>query len=288
VALTCVRCGAQNPDGNAFCESCGAPLAAPGGVQTAVLTGPPPGMAPPPFSSPGYQSPYYAPSGVAAPVPVHRTPRMLIIAAVVAVSLILGGVGTVLALVANHEGNPAGGSAIGDIPSPSPDVSPSAVASATPTPTLGSTTESNDGFSVPVPQGWSVAAKDSETIVLADPNGQGSVSIGSGPSVPTQTAQDNKNTVDGYFKSKYPDSRPCPSTSAQNTVFSGASGISWTVCFTLTSGSNTAPAAASLFAGANKSGSVYYVVMVLTRQDNLQSYLNVTKPVLQGVHWKLS
>jgi len=285
MALTCVRCGAQNPDGNAYCQSCGAPLAAPSGVQTAVLTGPPPGMAPPPFSSAGYQSPYYAPSGVTAPV--HRTPWMLIIAAVVAVVVILGGVGTVFSLVANHGSN-AAGSGIGDIPSPSPEASPSPVASPTPPPTLGATTESNDGFSVPVPQGWSVAEKDTETIVLTDPNGQGSVSIGSGSSVPAQTAQDNKNTVDGYFKSKYPDSRPCAGTSAQNTVFNSASGISWTVCFTLTSGSNSAPAAASLFAGANKSGSVYYVVMVLTRQDNLQSYLNVTKPVLQGVHWKLS
>ena len=48
------------------------------------------------------------------------------------------------------------------------------------------------------------------------------------------------------------------------------------------------PAAASLFAGANGSGSVYYIVMVLTPQDNLQSYLTAAKPVLQGVQWKLS
>jgi hypothetical protein len=60
------------------------------------------------------------------------------------------------------------------------------------------------------------------------------------------------------------------------------------VCFTLTDGTHSIPAAASLFAGANASGNVYYVVMVLTRQDNLQNYLNVAKPVLQGVHWKLS
>ena len=77
-------------------------------------------------------------------------------------------------------------------------------------------------------------------------------------------------------------------TSTTNTTFNGAKGISWTMCFTLTSGSHSVPAAASIFAGANASGSVYYVVMVLTRQDNLQAYLNVTKPVLQGVHWKLS
>lgn len=285
--VACARCGAQNPDGNVYCQSCGTPLAAPGQgpAQTAVLAGPPPGMAPPTFGAGGYQSPYYAPTGVTAPV--HRTPWMLIIAAVVAVVVILGGVGTVFAVLANRGGNPAS-TGIGDVPSPSPEASPSAVASPTPTPALGATTESNDGFTVPVPQGWAVAAKDTETIVLTDPNGQGSVSIGSGPSVPAQTAEDNKTTVDGYFKGKYPDARACPGTSAQNTVFNGASGISWTVCFTLTSGSNSAPAAASLFAGANKSGSVYYIVMILTRQDNLQNYLNATKPVLQGVHWKLS
>ena len=60
------------------------------------------------------------------------------------------------------------------------------------------------------------------------------------------------------------------------------------MCFTITQGANSVPAAASIFAGANASGSVYYVVMELTRQDNLQTYQNESKSVLQGVHWKLS
>ena len=139
-----------------------------------------------------------------------------------------------------------------------------------------------------MPAGWTVESKDAETMVLSDPNGDGSVSVASGPSIPTQTAQDNKKTVDDYFKSKYPDSRNCPNTSPKNTVLNGAGGISWTTCFTLTSGASATPAAASLFAGANSSGTVYYVVMVLTRQENLQSYLNTAKPLLQSVQWKLT
>jgi hypothetical protein len=246
-------------------------------------------MAPPTFGpGAGYQSPYYAPTGAVAPV--HRTPWMLIIAGVVALVVLMAGLGTAFAVLANRgSSNNTSFTSVGDLPSPSPLGTPSPVASPTPTPTtLGATTESNDGLSVPVPQGWSVSSKDNESIVLSDPSGQGSVSLGSGQSLPVQTAQDNKNTVDGFFKSKYPDSRPCPNTSAQNTVFNGAGGISWTVCFTLTSGSSAVPAAASLFAGANKSGSVYYMVMVLTRQDSLQSYLDAAKPVLQGVKWKLT
>lgn len=297
MALTCARCGAQNPDGNLFCQNCGTPLTAAAAAGAAAppaptapfapgqLAGPPPGMAPPTFGPGGYQSPYYAPS--AATVPVHRTPWMLIIAAVVALIILATGLGTALVVFANHNGT-ASNSGVGDVPSPTPATSPSPVASPTSTPTYGNTTESNAGLSVPVPSGWTVASKDNESIVLADPNGDGSISLASGPSVPSQTAADNKKTIDDFLKSKYPDVRACPNTSTRNTVFNGASGISWTACFTLTSGSTAIPAAASLFAGANSSGSVYYVVMVLTRQDNLANYLNLAKPVLQGVQWKLS
>ena len=240
-------------------------------------------MGPPVFSSSGYQSPYYAPTG--AVVQVHRTPWMMIIAAVVALLVLLAGGGTALAVLGNRASNTSGTGLGTDLPSPTPGVTPSPVASPT---TLGATTESNDGLTVPVPMGWSVASKDTESVVLSDPNGDGSVTVASGPSSPTQTAQDNKTTIDGYFKSKYPDTRACPGSTPTSGSFNGAKGISWTLCFTLTSGSHSISAAASLFAGANTSGSVYYIVMVLTRQDNLQNYLNVAKPVLQGVHWKLS
>src|SRR5256885_16898145 len=79
MALTCARCGAQNPDGNAFCQACGTPLAM-AAATPAAPPGPPPGppvgMAPPAFSAGGYQSPYYSPAG--APGPLHPAPLMLI------------------------------------------------------------------------------------------------------------------------------------------------------------------------------------------------------------------
>jgi hypothetical protein len=291
VALQCARCGAQNPDGNLYCQSCGTPLTtsavqAPPAPAPSGLAGPPAGMAPPSYGPSGYQSPYYYPQGPIAPV--HRAPWMLIIAGVVALVVLMAGFGTAFAVLASRGGNTGSGTTVGDVPSPTPAITPSPIASPTSAPGGNGTTASNGGLTVPVPAGWAVAAQDNESIVLSDGGGEGSVSLGSGPSVPAQTAQDNKATVDSYFKTKYPDVRNCPNTAVTSTTFNGAAGISWTLCFTLTSGSSAIPAAASLFAGANKSGSVYYAVMVLTRQENLANYLTVAKPVLQGVVWKLS
>ena len=282
MARACPRCGAQNPDENAYCQACGTPLAAPVAVTTGAYAGPPPGIAPPP-PSPGYQSPYYAPSG--APVPVHRAPWMLIIAGVLAATVLMAAVGTALALLGNR-GTQTSNSGIADIPSPTPGLTPSPVASATTTAQTG--LQSNDGFTLNVPGGWSVDSKDNETMVLTDPSGEGSVTVSSGPSLPTQTAQNNKDTVDSSLKSKYPDTRECPSTSPASSTLNGVPGISWTLCFTLTSGANSVPAAASVFAGANSGGSVYYLVMVLTTQSNLNAYVGAAKPVISSVHWKLS
>ena len=236
----------------------------------------------------GYQSPYYMPTG---PVPpVHRTPWVLIIAAIVALVVLMAGCGTALAIIGNRSSNGTNGSPLSspELSSPRPVGTPTPVGSPTATPKSGASTESNDGVTMPVPAGWSVANKDSEAIVLTDPNSEGSVTAASGPSSPTQTAQDNKSTIDSYFKQNYPDTRTCPGTTATNGTFNGAHGVSWTLCFTLTAGGHSVPAAASLFAGANTSGSVYYIVMVVTRQDNLKAYVAEAKPVLQGIRWKLS
>src|SRR5207248_1023659 len=151
--------------------------------------------------------------GCAARLQRRRLPEPLLLAGVVALVVLMAGFGTAFAVLANRGGsNPSGG--VGSLPSPSPASSASPVASPTAAPTYGATTASNDGLSVPVPQGWAVANKDSETIVLSDPNGEGSVSLGSGPSSPAQTAQENKATIDNYLKSTYPDARACPSTAA--------------------------------------------------------------------------
>jgi len=243
-------------------------------------------MAPPVQTGPGsYITPYYAPTGAA--VPVHRTPWMLIIAGVLALVILMAGCGTALAVFASRNSGGTTGGGIADLPSPTPATSPSPVASPTTAPT-GPQVESNDGLSVTLPLGWTVADKDGETIVLFDPNTEGEVTVASGASRPTQTAQDNKNSIDSQLKAKYPDTRACSNTKTTSGKFNGVQGISWTLCFTITDGAHSVQAAASMFAGANASGSVYYVAFVLTRQDNLNAYLVIAKPVLASVHWKLS
>jgi zinc ribbon protein len=302
MAMTCARCGAQNPDGNMYCQVCGTPLtaqsrvatavapAAPPGPPPGVIQGPPPNMAPPTPGPGGYQSPYYAPTGPVAPV--HRTPWMLIIAAVVALIVLMAGCGTAIAVLGSRAANTnTSGTSISDLPSPSPAVTPSPIVSPISTPSTnpsGVASDSNDGVTMTVPAGWSVASKDSEAIVLTDPNGEGSVTAASGMSSPAQTAQNNKDTMDAYFKSNYPDTRLCPGSSVVSSTFNGARGVSWSLCFTLTSGGHAVPAAASLFAGANTSGGVFYIVMVITRQENLKAYVTAARPVLSGIKWKLS
>src|SRR2546430_3089347 len=132
MALTCARGGAQTPDGNLYCQTCGTPLTAAGGVATAASPGPPPGAyagppagIPPPVAAPGgYQSPYYTPQGVAAPV--HRTPWMLIIAAVLALTVLMAGLGTALAVIrSRHSSEPGGSGRRSHLARPSPPGWPS-------------------------------------------------------------------------------------------------------------------------------------------------------------------
>lgn len=297
MAAMCARCGAPNPDGNLYCQNCGNALAAPipAGAAVAVgaptaIPGPPPGP-PPGFPAPmiapgGYQSPYYTPTGPVAPV--QRAPLTLIVAGIAALVLVMAGAGTALALLGTHRNSPAPSSTSSGLgsalSSPSPGVTPSPVASPVST---ASKTESNSGLSVTLPAGWTVVNSNDETLVLSDPDGGGSVLLASGASSPAQTALENKSQIDDYFKSNYPDSTSCPNTTTANTTFNGASGVSWVLCFTVTSGGHSVAGTASLFAGANSSGSVYYLVMVVTAQGNLGNYLNVAKPVLQSVQWKL-
>src|SRR5438270_237564 len=121
MAVACARCGAQNPDGNAFCQACGSPLAA-GAPQPAPpapsappagpppgppagVAGPPAGMPPPVFAGPSaYASPYFTPQPAMAPI--HRTPGTLIIAGVVAVVVLIAGCGTAVAVLARRRTEP--------------------------------------------------------------------------------------------------------------------------------------------------------------------------------------
>ena len=284
MAVTCARCGTQNPDGNQFCQACGTPLAvaaappAPG----AVLPGPPPGPPPP---QAGYQSPYYAPSAVGPQPPVHRTPWILIISAIVVLVVLMAGCGTAIAVFSNRASGQ--GNSPGLLPSPSPAGTPSPVASPSPVSTKGGTA-SNKGETFILPTGWTVQSQDDETILITNPNGDGSVTVGSGASSLAQTAQQNKDTIDKFFLGKYPDTKTCAGTKTTTGTLNGAAGIFWELCFTLSSGGQSVQAEAPLFAGANSSGSVYYIVLLLTSQANVQTFINDATPILQSIKWKLT
>lgn len=298
MAVTCARCGTQNPDGNQFCQACGTPLAMasaapaaaiPQGVPQAV---PPQGPPPPGV----YQSPYYQPSAVGPQPPVHRTPWVLIISAIVVLVLLMAGCGTAIAVLSNR-GTTTNGNSTGILPSPSPAGQPSPTGNPTanptpssnPTPTTGSgNTIANKGETVVLPPGWTVTSKDDATISVTNPNGNGAVNIGSGASSPAQSAQQNKDEIDAFFKGKYPDAKNCSGSKTTNGSFNGAQGIFWTLCFTLSSGGQSIQAVAPLFAGANADGSVYYIVLLLTPQSNLKDFLPEATPLLQSIQWKLT
>ena len=284
MAVTCARCGTQNPDGNQFCQACGTPLAvavappATGAVLPAPLPAPPPAQA-------GYQSPYYAPSAVGPQPPVHRTPWMLIISAIVVLVVLMAGCGTAIAVFGNRTSGHASSSGL--LPSPSPAGTPSPVASPSPVSTSGGTA-SNKGESFTLPAGWTVQNQDDETILITNSNGDGSVTIASGASSPAQTALQNKDTIDKFFQGKYPDAKTCAGTKTTTGTLNGAAGFFWEMCFTLSSGGQSVQAEAPLFAGANSDGSVYYLVLLLTSQANVETFIKDATPILQSIKWKLA
>jgi hypothetical protein len=316
MAMTCARCGAQNPDGNQFCQACGTPLtqaaAAAPSVQPSApppapswLASPPPapppaappvGWAPPPAPPPAappvgwapppapvaYASPYYAPAGALPQAPVHRTPWVLIVSAVVVLILVAAGFGTAFTLLGN-KANFSGGIP-GDLPSPSPAGSPSPVGS--PTAPQGPTA-TNDVVTIPVPSGWTVSSKDSQSITLADPNGLGYVSVASGSQSPKMTAQQQKAGVDAGLKSKYPDTAPCGNSRTTTGSLGGVSGIFWQLCYTIVSGGRSLPAEASMFVGTNADGSVWYGVILITAQTYMTNLTEESAPILKGIVWKL-
>ena len=303
MAMVCARCGTANPDGNRFCQSCGAELAAAppvaavpvGSVAASPFTQPPPAYTPPPAAPPAvpplapppyYQSPYYAPGAGAMQPAVHRTPWVMIVAVVVALVLVMAGVGAVLAVGLSHSSGQA--TTLSELSSPSPAVTPSAhptsVPSALPTPS-GPDRESNAGVTVTVPDGWAVAASDNESITLTGPNSDGSITIASGSSTPPQTAQQNVATVDAFFKQQYPDTKACNKTTTGS--LNGVAGISWELCFTITGGGQSASAAALLFVGANSDGSIYYAMYMLSLASNIQNFAKEAAPVIKGITWNL-
>ena len=281
MALTCSRCGTQNPDGNRFCTSCGTPLAPAPPQQVATAVAPPPPL-------PGYQSPYYAPPPGAGGPAVHRTPWLVIISIVVATVLVLSGVGTVLALTLGHKNAPA--ASFSSLASPSPVSSPTA-GEPSPSPSQqpsGGSSASNSGETVAVPDGWQVMNKDDNSITLQSPNGDGAITIASGPQSPPASAQQLKDQIDKQLTAKYADAAACPGSGTDNGPIAGVNGIFWTECYTLTTGGQSVAVGEPLWVGANASGSVAYVVVLETTQDNLDTFIKECVPILQsGITWKL-
>jgi hypothetical protein len=298
MALTCARCGTQNPDGNSFCQACGSPLAAvaprpvgPPPVGPPPVgpppVGPPPGapgviMGPPPdLPPPTYQSPYYAPAAGGYQAPVHRTPWVLIVGAVFGLIVIMAGCGTAYALL-NARNNQVSSDVL---PSPSPAGTPSPIQTSSPT-AGGAGTASTSAETVTVPSGWAASNSD-PTITVTNPAGDGSVVISSGADNPPQTAQQIKDELTKQLTTKFPDTRTCSGTSTTNGSIGGVSGIWFQLCFTATSGGQSFPGEFSLWAGANSSGSIGYGVILFTLQSRMSAFTNEAKPVLASIQWKL-
>lgn len=291
--VACGRCGAPNPDGNAFCQACGNPLAvrAPAGVgaqqpaQPSWLPSPPAAPpqyapqpqqyapAPPQYAAQSpYESPYYVPPGPTAPV--HRASWMMLVAPVLIIAVVLGGLGAVFAILHNQ--------------SNTPEVTAQDTAAPTFSPPPGSTVVSNTTIDLAIPAGWTVVTKDAESFTLTDTNKDGAVTVASGPQNPTKTAQQNVDAINAILRQKYPDTAVCTGWPVVAGVFNGAKGYYWKLCFTLTSSAGSVPAVASLFAGANADGTAGYLVMALTAQGNLTTFTTEDKDLLQSIHWKLT
>jgi len=300
MALICPRCGTQNPDSNSFCLACGTGLAAvpvtPAVPASAVAASPfsqaPPAYTPPPSPAdatlaappPQLQAPFYAPASASTMQPeLHRTPWMLIVGIVVALVIVMTGIGTVLAMGLSRSSTSTANT-LSELSSPSPAITPSALPSGAPSappPVVA------QNVTVPVPDGWTVADSGNEEISLLSPKSDGSVTVASGVQSPPQNAQQNKDTVDAFFREQFPDAKDCPGGKTATGSLNGVNGITWELCFTLTSGAQSAPAAALFFVGANADGTVYYMTYLLTLASNMANFQKEAAPVLKGIVWNL-
>jgi hypothetical protein len=304
----CARCGANNPDDAVLCRTCGLPLtdAAGTGPQASERGDLRPRDESDVTSPAGYASPSYLPKAQAPAAPVHRMRRSRVIGAVLMSAVVLAAVGSGIGLLSSRAAVPGSFPNIAGLPPspspsatlspspsfspipglfPSPNVSPSAPS---PAPQTLGPAVSNDGAQLPVPLGWSVNSSGSESIALTSPDGGGSLLVASGPSNPTQSAAADRDAVNRYYASAYPDAAACPGGGATSGTLNGETGLFWTLCFTLTAAGQTYPAAAAMFAGSNSAGSVYYLVVVLTGRDKLQGFVADCEPIVEAIKWRLT
>jgi hypothetical protein len=251
VALLCPRCGTDNPAGNAFCMSCGSPLAAapPTAPPPPPLSGAP--FVPDPdatqtfvpdpdatqtFLPPGYvagASPYL-PAPPAGTAPPHRTSSTMIIAIVVIVLVIVGGGG--VAYAALHKGATTV-TVPGNVPVSVPTTAPTSRPTQpppTPAPTSAPTPSSSGGgkiltttfASVFVPTGYTVSDQESDYIVLGPSNdAEDAVGVQAEPLVgATTNAELDQDLLAADQQSDDPSAHFCSTNAPSQTQIRGSAG----------------------------------------------------------------
>lgn len=268
--VSCPRCATANPDQNAFCQSCGGPLAgaasAPaspppaaadagtsiGAVPASSAGGSPPGSPVIPstyYATPG-QSPYYTPPPAASGGgPVHRLSRTALFAIIGAALLVLAGVGAIVAFAghgppkpvppaptatAQPAAPPAGGPTASPF-SPSPSTAPRPTA-APPAPQPSGVVTTSFA-TVPVPAGFTSQSPQGTTLELDPTSGPGQVFVNEGQLNPSlHTNQDLSDDILRQATSSSPDAHRCqPDTAQQLSTKGGAvPAVFLTICETYT------------------------------------------------------
>lgn len=272
--VACLSCGTQNPDGNNFCQNCGRPL-------TAAAAPPPPPVAaqapPPPPPPPAYQSPYYQP---AQPMVVHRTPVGLIVGVVVALLVLMGGCGVVLAAVATHP-KPSPVAHVTAAPTVAPTVAPTAVPTQAPSSSNAIGTKT---WSANAP-GFKVLKSDDFSASLLTPSQDGTLFIQSGSLNQSTNTADYIATVMASIAKKYPDASVCLKPVAES--HGGKDGIISGTCYTYTPTNGKAFRAADVFWVSVSGGNVLYVYEVFTDATTFdQVYNKDCLPVIDSITWK--
>jgi zinc-ribbon domain len=221
MAQICLHCGAENPDDNTFCSSCGASLA-----------GPAPVAAPGAPVFPAGASPYLAaPPPVAAPL--HRMSRNAVLAIAVSAVIVIGGAG--VAFAALHKGGttpvPAPNVPI-NVPTFAPTAAPTQSPATAPTPQSTSQAASQGKIvttpfaSVFVPTGYTLSDQHSDYVVLTPSNGQEeAVGVQSDPLLvgSTNTALDQA-LLQGDQQNGDPSAAFCSSKAPSHAQLNGSAG----------------------------------------------------------------
>lgn len=241
MAVACSRCGMQNPDGNAFCTTCGAPLpvaaatppaspsVAPAPAPPATPSPPTRATAPAPLTPPVYtpgQSPYLPPpppGGASA----HRLSRNAIIALVAVAVLIIGGAGIAFAALHHGGATPVPPSPT-NLPTPRPTAQPTL--SPTPTPTASGAPANLSTVDTPfativVPNAFTVTDQKADFVQMTDAAKTGLLIVSSDPlAAGTTNSQLDASLLQTDQSQLDPNAGYCSGSSTQSLALAGSGG----------------------------------------------------------------